>query len=98
MVNDVVTAGRLTVMMPVIKQNTGIERFFNDPVGNMLVAKILHRKVVSTGMKLLYNKDGKRMKPIAQMIMRKGCARLAAGESPEAIVRDLEAQLRLVIP
>jgi hypothetical protein len=69
----------------------------NDVEAQESMKRILHRKAVSTGKALLLNRNGTMYKPIVQHIMSKGLKRLSAGESPVAIVHDMQAQLKLVI-
>lgn len=63
-----------------------------DELGRQLVHNILVRK----GDTYIMNKAGTRLKPVAQVIFNRGMDRLASKESPDAIVRDLEAQLLLI--
>jgi hypothetical protein len=96
MVNSISTPNRLTVMLPVVKRTRSIEEWMQDVEAQESMRRILHRKAVSTGKALLVSSNG-RPRPIVQLMQSKGLKRLKAGESPVAIINDLQAQLKLVI-
>lgn len=63
---------------------------------NELGRQLVHNILVRKGNTYLMNKAGTRLKPVAQVIMNRAMDRLASKESPDTIVRDLEAQLLLL--
>ena len=85
-----------TVVIPVITATKDIPIVWDTEMTHILGRQLVHNILVRKGGTYLNNKNGTRLKPIAQVIFSKGMRRLASNESPACIVSDLEVQLKLL--
>jgi len=98
--DSIVTKGRLTVMMPIVKKDESLSealvRIGHPDAVHKVGRQLVHEILVRKGMTYLMDKSGTRLKPVARMIFNSNMQRLASNEPPESIVRDLESQLLLI--